>query len=68
MDCSRRVLATSGAFLDPRSIFDPVMRSQNSNYRTIDNFLNLHAHISNTVNSSDLKFSPAGSQFNSEQN
>ena len=68
MDCSRRVLATSGEFLDPRPIFDPAMRSQISNYCEIDNFLNLHAYISNTMNCSDLKFSPACSQFNSEKN
>ena len=66
VDCSRRVLATGGAFLDPRSIFDPVMISQKSSFREIDNFLTLHAYISNTMNRSDLKLSPACSQFNSE--
>ena len=41
-NCSRRVLAIGGAFLDHRSIFVPVMRDQRSNVRKIDNFSTLY--------------------------
>ena len=30
--------AIGGAFIGPRSIFDPVMTGQRSNFRKIDNF------------------------------
>ena len=52
---------------DPRSIFDPVLKGQGSNFRKIDNFSTLHAYISKTKNRSDLKHSPACSSFNSKQ-
>ena len=32
-DCSRQVLAIGGALCDRRSIFEPVMRGQTSNFR-----------------------------------
>ena len=67
-DCSRRVIAIGGAFLDPRSIFDPVMRGQGSIFGKVDNFSNLHAYLSKTMNRSDLKLPLACSSFNSEQN
>ena len=35
---AERVLAIVSAFFEPRSIFDPVMRGQRSNFRKIDNF------------------------------
>ena len=36
IDCSRRVLAISGIFCDPRSIFDLVMAGQRSIFGEID--------------------------------
>ena len=37
-DCSRRVLAIDGIIFDPRSIFDPVMAGQRSNFRKFHDF------------------------------
>ena len=54
-DCSRRVLAIGGAFFDARSIGDPVMRDQRSNFREIENFSALRAYISKTINRSYIK-------------
>ena len=54
-------------FFDPRSIFDPVMRGQNANFRKIDNYSTLHEYTSKTIRRSDIKLSPACSPFNSEQ-
>ena len=34
-----RVLTIGGTFFDPRSIFDPIMRGQRSNFRKIEFFL-----------------------------
>ena len=44
-----RVLAFGGAFFDPRSIFELVLRGQRSNFREIDKFSNLHQYISSDV-------------------
>ena len=55
-------------FLDPRSIFDQVMRDQRLNFCKVYNFSTLHAHISKTANCSDIKLSSACSSFISEQN
>ena len=43
----QRLLSTStigDTFLDARSIFDPLMRGQRSNFPEADNFPNLHAY------------------------
>ena len=37
-DCSRRVIAIGGAFLDPRSKFDPIFGGQMSIFCEIGNF------------------------------
>ena len=63
-----RVLAIGSVFFDPRSIFNPVMTGQLSNFRKIDNVSALHAYISKIMNRSDLKLSRAYSSFHSEQN
>ena len=54
-------------FFGPRSIFDPVMRGQRSNFREIGNFSNYIYCISKTIDRSDIRFSPACSPFNSQQ-
>ena len=51
---SRRVLAIGDAFFGPSSIFDPVMRGQMSNFRKIDNFLDLLYYSSKPISHSDL--------------
>ena len=62
----RRVLKIGTELFVPRSLFDPVMGGERSNFLEIDSFSNLHEYISKTINSSDLKLSPPCFLFNSE--
>ena len=64
-DCARRVLAIGGIIFGPRSIFDPVMAGQRSNFRKFRDFLVSRVHISKSINRSGMKPSPAYSPFNS---
>ena len=65
-DCARRVLAIGGIIFGPRSIFDPVMAGQRSNFRKFRYFLVSRVHISKTIDRSGMK--PACSPFNSASN
>ena len=56
-----------GAFFDPRSIFDPVIRGQRSNFRDIGNFSILHYRISKIINRIGIKLSLASSLFTFER-
>ena len=64
-DCARRVLAIGGMIFGPRSILDPVMAGQRSNFREFRDFLVSRVHISKTIDHSGMKPSPACSPFNS---
>ena len=63
--CARRVLAIGSIIFGPRSIFDPVMAGQRSNFRKFRDFLVSRVHISKSIGHSDMKSSPAYSPFNS---
>ena len=52
-------------FFDPRSIFDPVMAVQRSNFGGFWDFSTLRADIGKTIKDSDMGFSPACSLDNS---
>ena len=52
----------------PRSIFDPVMAGQRSNFRKFYDFSTLRVHISKTIYRSGMGPSPACFPFNSAQN
>ena len=67
-DCSRRVIAIGGIIFGPRSIFDPVMAGQRSNFRKFYDFGTLRVHISKTIYRSGMGPSPACSPFNSAKN
>ena len=67
-DCSRRVLAIGCIIFGLRSIFDPVMAGQRSNFRNFYDFSTLRVHISKTIYRSGMGPSPACSPFNSAQN
>ena len=67
-DCSRRVLAIGCIIFGPRSIFDPVMAGQRSNFRKFYDFSTSRVHISKTIYRSGMGPSPACSPFNSAQN
>ena len=45
-DCARRVFAIGGIIFGPRSIFDPVMADQRSNFRKFRDFFVSRVHIS----------------------
>ena len=64
-DCARRVIAIGGIIFGPRSIFDPVMAGQRSNFRKFRDFLDSRVHISKTIDRSGMKHSPACLPFNS---
>ena len=64
-DCARRVLAIGGIIFGPRSIFDPVMAGQKSNFRKFRDFLVSRVRISKSIDRSGTKPSPACSPFNS---
>ena len=64
-DCARGVLANGGIIFGPRSIFDPVMAGQKTNFRKFRDFLVSRVHISKTVDRSGMKPSPACFPFNS---
>ena len=51
-----------------RSIFDPVMAGQRSNFRKFYDFSTLRVHISKTIYRSGMGSSPACSPFNYAQN
>ena len=57
-----------GIIFGPRSIFDPVMTSQRSNFRKLCDFSTLRVHISKTIYRSGMGTSPVCSPFNSAQN
>ena len=67
-DCSRRVIAIGGIIFGPRSIFDPVMAGQRSNFRKLYDSSTLRVHISKTIYRSGMKPSPTCFPFNSAQN
>ena len=67
-DFSRRVLAIGGIIFGPRSIFDPVMTGQRSNFRKFHEFFVSRVHISKTIEGSGMKPSPVCSTFNSAWN
>ena len=48
-DCSRRVLAIGGIIFGPRSIFDPVMAGQRSNFRKFHVFFQLHESMASKL-------------------
>ena len=64
-DCSRRVLAIGGIILGPRSIFDPVMAGQMSNFRKFNDFSTSRVDGIKTIYRSGMKPSPTCSPFNS---
>ena len=64
-DCSRRVLAIGGTIFGPRSIFDPVMAGQRSNFRKFHDFSTSRVDGIKTIYRSGMKPSPACSPFNS---
>ena len=64
-DCSRRVLAIGGIIFGPRSIFDPVMAGQRSNFRKFHDFSTSRVDGIKTIYRSGMKPSPACSPFNS---
>ena len=64
-DCSRRVLAIGGIIFGPRSIFDPVMAGQRSNFRKFHEFSSSRVDGIKTIYRSGMKPSPACSPFNS---
>ena len=64
-DCSRRVLAIGGIIFGPRSIFDPVMAGQRSNFRKFHDFSTSRVDGIKTIYRSGMKHSPACSPFNS---
>ena len=64
-DCARRVLAIGGIIFGPRSIFDPVMAGQRSNFRKFRDFSNSRVDSIKTIYRSGMKPSPACSPFNS---
>ena len=63
-DCSRRVLAIGGIMFGPRSIFDPVMAGQRSNFRKFHDFSTSRVDGIKTICRSVMKPSPACSPFN----
>ena len=67
-ECSRRLLAIGGIIFGPRSIFDPVIAGQVSNFRKLYDFPTLRVHISKTIYRTGRGPSPACSPFNSVQN
>ena len=64
-DCSRRVLAIGGIIFGPRSIFDPVMAGQRSNFRKFHDFSTSRVDGIKTIYRSGMEPSPACSPFNS---
>ena len=64
-DCFRRVLAIGGIIFGPRSIFDPVMAGQRSNFRKFHDFSTSRVDGIKTIYRSGMKSSPACSPFNS---
>ena len=62
-DCAR-VLAIGGIIFGPRSIFDPVMAGQRSNFRKFHDFSTSRVDGIKTIYRSDMKPSPACSPFN----
>ena len=64
-DCARSVLAIGGIIFRPRSILDPVMAGQRSNFRKFSDFLVSRVHISEIIDRSGMRPSPACSPFNS---
>ena len=62
-DCS--LLAIGGIIFGPRSIFDPVMAGQRSNFRKFHDFSNSRVDGIKTIYRSGMKPSPACSPFNS---
>ena len=64
-DCSRRVLAIGGIIFGPRSIFDPVMAGQRSNFRKFHDFLTSRVDGIKIIYRNGMKPSPACSPFNS---
>ena len=64
-DCARRVLAIGGIIVGPRSIFDPVMAGQRSNFRKFHDFSTSRVDGIKTIYRSGMKPSPACSPFNS---
>ena len=67
-DCSRRVLAIGGNIFGPRSIFDPVMAGQRSNFCKFHDFSTSRVDGIKTIYRSGMKPSPACSPFNSASN
>ena len=67
-DCSRRVLAIGGIIFGPRSIFDPAMAGQMSNFRKFHDFSTSRVDGIKTIYRSGMKPSPACSPFNYAQN
>ena len=63
-DCSRGVLAIGGIIFGPRSIFDPVMAGQMSNFREFHDFSTSRVDSIKTICCSGMKPSPACSPFN----
>ena len=57
-------LAIGGIIFSPRSIFDPVMAGQRSNFRIFRDFLVSRVHISKSIDRRGMKPSPACSPFN----
>ena len=64
-DCSRRVLAIGGIIFGPRSIFDPAMAGQRSNFRKFHDFSTSRVDGIKTIYRSGMKPSSACSPFNS---
>ena len=64
-DCSRGVLAIGGIIFGPRSILDPVMAGQRSNFRKFHDFSTSRVDGIKTIYRSGMKPSPACSPFNS---
>ena len=65
---AEKVLAIGGIIFGSRSICDPVMTGQRSNFRKFYDFLTLQVHISKTTYCSGMGPSPACSPLNSTQN
>ena len=65
-DFSRRLLAIGGIIFGPRSIFEPVMAGQMSNFRKFQDFCQIHKSISAKLSSYGSTMKP--SSFNSAQN
>ena len=57
-----------GVIFGPRSIFDPVMAGQRSNFRKFHDFSTSRVRISKTIDRSGMRSSPACSPFNYAQN